>query len=141
MRLWGEWHIGSLNRSLDAFLLRRALTFHRERVWTTTFGMSPVWAYGWRYIWKLRRHIDWQRLVIDGQLWWIGQHQSYVVVAGYGKRPAVMLTQGAWQGMIPPGEGAAVALLPQPDVCTWTVWVHEEAASVGRTLPRVRPIK
>ncbi|SMC02683.1 hypothetical protein SAMN00768000_0711 [Sulfobacillus thermosulfidooxidans DSM 9293] len=115
MRIWKEWYIGNPKNATLPYKAHVALSFENTRILWTEFGSAPLWTVG-KIIWK-KESPSWSRLHWGNSTWWCGQRGNVMVVIGRGRRPAVVLTQGQWTGIIPPGRGSCSGIIPSDDPC------------------------
>ncbi len=92
------------------------LSFDGTRILWTEFGSAPIWTEG-RIFWK-KESPSWQRLQFADSIWWCGQKGRTVAVVGQGPRPSLVVAQGEWRGILPPGRGSCIGLLPLDSPCT-----------------------
>ncbi len=115
MRLWSNCYIGNPKRAMAPFQAHIALAFEGTRIVWSSFGSAPLWVEG-RYIWHLQSPV-WTRLQEGSSVWWCGQKGETVVIVGRGPRPALVMSQETWTGILPAGRGSAGAILPHAGSC------------------------
>ncbi len=116
MKLWKAWHIGNPKNVTMPYKAHILLRFNRTRILWTEFGSAPIWTEG-KIIWK-KESPSWQRLQFADSTWWCGQKGRTVALVGRGQRPPVVIAQGDWLGVLPPGRGSCSGLLPFDKLCT-----------------------
>ncbi|PSR38125.1 MAG: hypothetical protein C7B44_00060 [Sulfobacillus thermosulfidooxidans] len=116
MRLWRNWYIGNPKRAMTPFQAHIALAFNKTRIVWSTFGSAPLWIEG-RLFWQ-QEEVTWTRLQEGSHIWWCGQNGQTVVIVGRGPRPALVLNQDAWTGIVPAGRGSTMGILPSDTLCT-----------------------
>ncbi len=116
MKLPGGWHVGSAVRYFRPFCIRTVLEVGRDRIVAGEGLGAPMWLEVHSVMWR-RRMAAWQKLRPGPGAWWAAQHGETMVVVGYGRRPAMLLRQGSWRGIVPLGHGATTITLPSAEPC------------------------
>lgn len=116
MEFLGGWRVGTALRHFRPYWVRTVLLCGRDRILMAEGLGAPIWIEAHFGVWR-RHSVKWTKLLPGSGSWWAAQKGNTVVVVGYGKRPAVLLRQGTWRGMVPGGHGATTITLANTESC------------------------